>query len=851
MNTIRTFVIVPSLPEQLEPLRQLAYNVWWAWNAPATELFRRLDSDLWERTGHNPIALLGQISQQRLEQAARDDAYTAALYRVMDSFYVYMKGRTWFDERYPQQRGETIAYFSAEFGLHESMPIYSGGLGVLAGDHLKSASDLGIPLVGVGPMYRQGYFDQQITQDGRQLEFYKTYDFHAWPATPVAGGDGMPVQIDVRLGEQTLHARIWRVNVGRVRLFLLDADVPDNPPELRVITSRLYGGDSEMRIRQEILLGVGGMRALRAMNINPAVSHMNEGHAAFLAVERVRQTMVDQRMSFAEAREAVTAGNLFTTHTPVPAGIDRFEPDLFEANFGWMAAELGISLGELLALGRENPAQADETFCMAILALRLARRSNGVSKLHGEVSRAMWKHCWPDVPPQEVPITHVTNGIHIRSWLSAPMAELFDQYLGPNWAEDPQAAERWKRVEDIPDAELWRVHERRRERLIAVIRNRLREQCLRRGSPPAEIKAADEVLDPKALTIGFARRFAPYKRATLLFRNPDRLAALLRDGERPVQFVYSGKAHPKDGAGKDLVSEIAEACKAPEFRRRIVLLENYDINVARELVTGVDVWLNNPLRPHEASGTSGMKVPANGGLHLSCLDGWWPEAYDGENGWTIGDGLLYDDREYQDHVESEALYNLLEREVVPMFYERTVDGLPRRWIRRVKAAMRTICPVFSTHRMLREYAERLYVPTLKRYHRIAADGFAVARGLRDWKERMRREWGGVRFVEVLADQHAVLKVGDRMPLTARVALGGVPPAEVVVEAFYGPLGPSGEITHGEFAPMAHVREDDGGTHVFEGAIPCSVSGRHGYAIRVAPHHADLEDRHETGLAVWG
>lgn len=850
MNITRTFVIVPSLPEQLEPLRQLAYNLWWSWNAPATELFRRLDTDLWERVGHNPVALLGQISQQRLEQAAHDDAYTAALYRVMDSFYIYMKGRTWFDERYAAHRDERIAYFSAEFGLHECLPIYSGGLGVLAGDHLKSASDLGIPLVGVGLMYRQGYFEQQITQDGRQLEFYQTYDFHQWPATPVTDSTQLPVTISLPLGRHTLHARIWVVNVGRVKLYLLDADVPENPPESRTITARLYGGDGEMRIRQELLLGVGGMRALRACGIQPSVCHMNEGHAAFLALERVRQTMVEHNLSFSEAREAVTAGNLFTTHTPVPAGIDRFDPELFEANAGWLAAELGVSMADLLAIGRENPAHADEPFCMAILALRLARRSNGVSRLHGEISRGMWTHCWPDLPPQELPITHVTNGIHTRSWLSAPMAELFDQYLGPGWAEDPQAAERWRRVEEIPEAELWRVHERRRERLVAVIRRRLREQCRRRGSPPAEIKAADEVLDPKALTIGFARRFAPYKRATLLFRNPQRLAALLRDVDRPVQFIFGGKAHPRDGAGKDLVSEIAEACQAPEFRQRIVLLENYDINVARELVTGVDVWLNNPLRPHEASGTSGMKVPANGGLHLSCLDGWWPEAYDGENGWAIGDGLLYDDREYQDHVECEALYNLLEREVIPMFYERTVDGLPRRWIRRVKAAMRTICPVFNTHRMLREYTERLYVPTLLRHRDVVAGDFAVARGLTAWKDRLRREWAAVRIVELLSDAPPVLKVGDRMPLTARVALGGVAPADVVVEAFYGPLGPSGEISHGEFAPMKHAGQHPSGEHIFDGALPCNVSGRHGYTVRVAPHHKDLEDRHETGLAVW-
>ncbi|MBP7746693.1 MAG: alpha-glucan family phosphorylase [Phycisphaerae bacterium] len=851
MKNIRTFVIVPSLPELLEPLRQLAYNLWWTWNPTATDLFRRLDVDLWRRVGHNPVALLWQVSQARLIQAARDDAYVAQLCRVMDSFYVYMNSRTWFDEHYPSERDTVIAYFSAEFGLHESMPIYSGGLGVLAGDHLKSASDLGVPLVAVGLAYRHGYFKQQLTEDGWQLESYPVHDPHQWCATPVLTPEGHQLQISVPLGTHAVHAGLWLVNVGRVKLYLLDTDIPDNPPELRGLTARLYGGDGTMRIRQEMLLGIGGLRALRTIGIHPLVCHMNEGHAAFLALERIRLAMREHNLSYREAREAAFGGNIFTTHTPVPAGIDRFDPRIVEQHLGWMAHELGISMRDLLALGREHPDRNEEEFCMPLLALRMSYRSNGVSKLHGDVARGMWQGYWPGIPREEVPITHITNGIHTRTWTSPTMADLFDQYLAPGWAEADEHDPLWRRIAEIPDAELWRVHVRRREWMIAAIRRRLRDQLKGRGAPPAEIKAAEEVLDPEALTIGFARRFAPYKRATLIFRNLERLAALIGNRERPVQFIFAGKAHPNDGAGKELIKHIAVICARPEFRRRIVFLENYDISLARVMVQGIDVWLNNPLRLHEASGTSGMKVPANGGLNLSCLDGWWPEAYNGENGWAIGDGRVYDDLAYQDHVESESLYNLLEREIVPLFYERTIDDLPRQWVARMKESMKTIVPVFNTNRMLREYAERMYLPALRRVCKVRADDFAMARALSTWKDRLRSHWHEVRVAEVQAPGHQILKVGDQLPLLVRIRLGPIPPEDVAVEAYWGPLTPDGEITSGSAVRMKYARAESNGEHWFEGAVPCQASGRNGYAIRVVPCHEDLADRYDQGLVVWG
>jgi glycogen phosphorylase len=851
MNHVRTFVVVPSLPEPLEPLRQLAYNLWWSWDHASRDLFRRLDVDLWEQVAHNPVAMLWRIEQKRLELAARDDAYMAQVHRVLDGFYLYLNGRTWYEEHFPDTKDEPIAYFSAEFGLHESLPIYSGGLGVLAGDHLKAASDLGVPLVGVGLMYRQGYFEQQLTEDGWQLESYPNHDFHQMPAALSKDADGNPLRVQVRIGTSTLFAQIWLVHVGRVNLYLLDADIPENSPELRVVTSRLYGGDQRMRIRQEILLGIGGLRALRAVGVAPKACHINEGHAAFLVPERIRQVMVEHGLSWREARETVTAGHIFTTHTPVPAGIDRFEPKLVEEHLAWMASELGISMEEFLSLGREDHSGKTGAFCMPILALRLAMCSNGVSQLHGDVARGMWQGHWPGVPKEEIPITHITNGVHIRTWISAQMADLFDQYLGPVWAEAPADSEVWARVDEIPDAELWRVHDRRREHLVGMVRRRLKEQLRRRGAAPAEIKAADEVLDPEALTIGFARRFAPYKRASLILRNLERLTRLIKTADRPIQLIFAGKAHPADGAGKELIKQLSAICSRPEFRRHVVFLEGYDMRLARILVQGVDVWLNNPLRLHEASGTSGMKVPANGGLNLSCLDGWWPEAYNGDNGWAIGDGRVYEDLAYQDHVESESLYNLVEREIVPLFYERTVDDVPRKWLARVKESIKTICPVFSTIRVLRDYSERMYQPALQRARRLGENQFAIARNLAAWKQTLAQQWHQVRITEVQAEPREVFKVGDQLRLVTKVHLGTVDPKDVAVEVYIGQVDTAGEISKGSSIVMRHVQEDRDGVHEFDGVIPCGRSGRQGYAIRVVPNHADLVNRYEPGLVVWG
>ncbi len=852
MNHVRNFTVLPSLPEPLKPLREIAYNLWWTWNPDAIETFRRLDLDLWRELKHNPVAMLARIRQERFDRLAHDPAYAASLGRVQTAMNDYMSGRSWFQEHYADQNVGTIAYFSAEFGLHECLPIYSGGLGILAGDHLKSASELGLPLVGVGLLYRQGYFHQYLTNDGYQFEDYPELDFSTIPVTRVLKDDGTQLRVSMDVGGHHVHANIWLVTVGRVRLYLLDTNVPENRSEDRDLTIRLYGGDQEMRIRQEIVLGIGGMRALEALGIDPSVCHMNEGHSAFLALERIRQKMHAHGLNIDEARELVAAGTVFTTHTPVPAGIDRFPETLVTKYLNSYCQALGIGLDDLMSFGKFHPTDPNESFCMAVLALRLAYLSNGVSQLHGEVSRKMFNDVYPGVPINEVPITSITNGVHIRSWLSRDMAHLYDQYLGPQWTEDPLNQAIWKRIDLIPDAELWRTHERLRERLVAFARRRLKQQLISRGAPPAEVYAADEVLDPEALTIGFARRFATYKRATLLMKDEDRLARILRDPQRPVQFLLAGKAHPKDEAGKELIKKIVQFTKQANIRTRMVFLEDYDMSIARLLIEGVDVWLNTPTKLHEASGTSGMKVPPNGGINMSVLDGWWPEAYDGTNGWAIGDRRIYGNDDYQDFMESQSIYDLLEKEIIPKFYDRGVDGVPRKWVAMMKASMRTCCPVFNTNRMVREYTERFYLPASKRWNRFREGEFEVTKQVASWGHKLQHKWDEVRIEKVDANIPSEATVGNQLPVNAEIRLGSIDPQEVSVELYYGPTDSRGLITTGN-ASMLQCEGQNGepGVYRYNGAIPCEYSGNYGYALRIVPHHPEMTARYHIGLIRWG
>jgi starch phosphorylase len=859
-RSIRTFTVLPRLPQRLQPLQKLAYNLWWCWNHEAVALFRRIDDDLFTAVENSPVKLLGQVDQARLEQLAHDDGFLAHMDRVEEGFDAYMAAPTWFQETYGDQSDKIpagggpcrVAYFSAEFGIHESLPVYSGGLGVLAGDHLKSASDLGIPLIGVGLMYREGYFRQYLNVDGWQQERYPENDFFNLPLIPETRSDGKPLLVGIPFPQREVQVRVWRIQVGRIPLYLLDANIPQNNPDDRTITARLYGGDHEMRIRQEIILGIGGVRALRALGKPPTVCHMNEGHAAFCGLERIRQMMEENRLDFPAALEAVKAGSCFTTHTPVPAGNDVFSPQLVEQYLGSYMHQFRISRDEFLGLGRQNPKDQAEPFGMTVLAIRLSNVTNGVSRLHGSVSRRMWKAIWPDVPEAELPITSITNGVHVRSWVSPDMIQLYDRYLGVQWEGRPTDHSIWKRTDHVPDAELWRTHERRRERLVAFARGRLRLQLTNRGAPPSEINRAEEVLDPEALTIGFARRFATYKRGTLLFRNLERLIAIINNKDRPVQIIFAGKAHPRDHGGKELIAEILHVARRPELRRRIVFLEDYDMNVARYLVQGVDVWLNNPRRPLEASGTSGMKVCCNGGLNLSILDGWWVEGYAQNNGWAIGHGEEYTDLTYQDDVESRAIYDLLEQEIVPLFYTRSSDGLPRGWLRMMKQAISTICPFFNTNRMVQEYVEKCYWPSSQRTAQLSADNLKRAGQLAQWRKGLLRGWGQVRVEAVEADGADPMHVGTELRVKARVHLGGLAPDDVEVQLFHGVVDSLGEIPSPRTVAMSHNgAPKDGASWVYQGVIPCRSSGQHGFAVRVLPKNADLANPFEPGLVCWG
>ncbi|MBI5832531.1 MAG: alpha-glucan family phosphorylase [Armatimonadetes bacterium] len=847
MKPLKTFHVTPALPENLAILRDMAYNLYWSWHPEVIEVFRRLDRDLWESTGHNPVKMLGEVRQNVLTSAAADEGFLAQLRRASEAFQTYLS-EVGYVEKGCEEHHLRVGYFSMEFGLTECLSIYSGGLGMLAGDHLKSASDLGVNLVAVGLLYQQGYSRQYLNADGWQQDFFPENDFFNLPVEECLDAAGEPVMVSVDYPTGPVHAKVWRVNVGRVPLHVLDTNIPANArAEDRDLTDRLYGGDDDMRLRQEILLGIGGLRALDKLGLRPTVCHMNEGHAAFLALERIRQQMVEKGIPFAEAREATVPGNVFTTHTPVPAGNDRFSPEAMTLYFTEYARQLGLPWREFMGLGRENPADDHEFFCMTVLALKLAAHNNGVSELHGEVARGMWINVWPGVPLNEVPVGAITNGVHARSWVSSDMAELFDRYMGPRWADNPMDRAVWERVDKIPDEELWRTHERRRERLVAFARDCLTRQLDRTGATPRERRVAGEVLDPKALTIGFARRFATYKRGTLLLRDLDRLARIVNQTDRPLQIIYAGKAHPKDNDGKEFIRQIVHTARMEPFRHRIVFLEDYDQVVARRLVQGVDLWLNTPLRPLEASGTSGMKVVFNGGLNCSIPDGWWPEGYNGYNGWCIGRGESYEDRAYQDDVESRALYDLLEREIVPIYYDREGDGPPREWVARVKNSIRTLAPVFNTNRMVLEYTRSFYMPSGIAFNALNQDGRAKA--LADYKAKARAAWAGVHLVEVNGGDQSALVVGQKKPVTATVALGQLTADEVCVQAWYGRIDPRDEIVDGVAVNLT-VQSCEGGRAVFAGDIPCAKSGRQGYQVRIIPKHPDLASPLTMGLVKW-
>ncbi len=847
------FNVAPSLPEKLEPLIEISKNLYWSWNKDAIELFRRLDNKLWETTHHNPVLLLGKISQERLKEVVKDDGFISHMNRALLDLRNYINEVNWYQRNYKSEGNSFIAYFSAEFGLTECLQIYSGGLGILAGDHLKSASDLGIPLVGVGLCYKEGYFQQYLTSDGWQQERYELTDFYNQPMSLVKDEKGEAIKLDLEFPGRKVFFQIWKIQVGRTPLYLLDTNVPENSDDDKFITRTLYGGSIETRIQQEILLGIGGIRALHALGIQPQICHMNEGHSAFLALERIRVLIKNEGLTFDQAKDIGFYSNVFTTHTPVPAGIDVFPNELVEKYFGrYYRHELKISDKTFFQLGTILRDREPYSFNMAHLAMNMAGFVNGVSRLHGEVSKKMWVEGFKGVPFDEIPIDYVTNGIHTRSHISNEMEELLYRYMGEKFILSPGDPKVWERINDIPDEELWRTHERRRERLVAFARSVLYKQVKRRGGSNAEADAAKEVLNPSSLTIGFARRFATYKRATLFYRDIERLTDILCDTDFPVQLIIAGKAHPKDDAGKKLIQDIVRIAKDEKLRKKIVFLENYDMNTARYMVEGCDVWLNNPRRPLEASGTSGMKVIANGGLNFSILDGWWDEGYNPELGWKIGNGEEYEDLDYQDEIESRMIYETLEKEIVPTFYNRGEDKLPRKWISMMKSSMQNLGSFFNTERMVSEYTEKFYIKAYEKRKFIKANDWEKAKAFTAWKENMFGSWKDVRFINYSSENKGnEIKVGTEFVINAEVFLGNLKPADVSLQIYYGKKDDM-EKPHSNKNIVMECQNPDaeGGKFQYKGKINCDSTGQYGFTLRILPCHPILINPFELGLIKW-
>src|SRR6266478_5968412 len=849
MPTFQTYHVTPTLPAALEPLREMSFNLWWTWEPSARRLFRHLDPELWDRTNHNPVRMLQLSRQSRLEELAQDKNFVRELKQVFEEFEKYLGRHDTYGKTGPGSAIKNpIAYFSAEFGFHESIPNYSGGLGILAGDHCKSASDLDLNFVAIGLLYRHGYFRQQIDKDGVQQAINLNQNFYHLPLREVHRGE-TKFLISVRILDREVFARIWELRVGRVNVYLLDTDIPENRTEDRLITAELYGGDLEMRMRQEIMLGIGGVKALTALGIQPDVFHMNEGHSAFLALERIRLNVVEKKLDFFSALQVVAAANVFTTHTPVPAVNDSFPREMMRKYFGNFAKELNIPFDELFSFGqtRLNP---DDPFSMTILALRLSRHANGVSKLHGEVTRSLWKHVWSGVPVHEVRITSITNGVHTKTWMAPEFAALYSKHLGA-WEEHLTEAGFWRGVIDIPDAQLWETHQKLKRRLIDFVRDRERQRRERMGESPEFIRKVNRVLDPEILTIGFARRFATYKRGALLFSDKERLKRLVNDATRPVQFIFAGKAHPRDDAGKALIQEVYKFSREAGFENRVVFLEDYDSYIARRLVQGVDLWLNTPLRPMEASGTSGMKCAPNGGINLSVLDGWWHEGFNGNNGWAIAAEVSDGTVEFQSAVDANSLYQLLENQIIPLYYAKPDGKLPLAWLQLMRESIRSVTPVFNTHRMVKEYTERLYIPAARSHENFAQNGCEPATQLSQWKARMRKDWPQVRIHDVQVgnkDRQNIL-VGESLQVSAHLNLGDVDPGHVRVEAYHG-AADNGGIKDPSITVLNPSGRNGDGSYVYQGSVPASESGAYGFSVRVVPTHPNLMQTHELRLITW-
>ena len=851
MRNFKTFQVYPNIPKSLQFLEDLSRNMWWCWNKDAIELFRRMDPPLWVEAGRNPIAFLSKIPQGRLERLAKDKGYLAHLKEVKEQFQVRVLDP-------PEQSDlgnpgfapqESIAYFSMEFGIHESLPLFAGGLGILAGDHLKASSNINLPLTGVGLMYHHGYFRQYLNPDGRQQEEYPETDFYSLPVERVQNGSGNELRISVVGPDGPIHAIIWKIKIGRIPLYLLDTDILENNPASRDITSKLYPGDPKIRLAQEFLLGVGGMRALAAMNIHVKVLHMNEGHSAFASLERLAQIKSQYNVDLKTALEIVPRTTVFTTHTPVAAGHDEFPAEHVRPYLKPLGQTLETSEKEILSWGQPVGSDPEAPLSMFILGLHAASHCNGVSQLHGSVARRMWSHLWPERPVDEVPISHITNGIHISSFISQEFANLFNRYLGPDWHMGSRKSEHINHIDDIYDEELWRSHEMNRSRLVRTCREQLVKQYTRRNAPRNVIEALESVLDQNTLTIAFARRFATYKRAYLPFMDPQRLESIVNSKKYPVQFIFAGKAHPRDNEGKDLIKQVFQFASKPELRDRIVFLEDYDMHLARHLFQGADVWLNTPRRPFEACGTSGMKAAINGVINVSILDGWWCEGYTEERGWRIGNGEEYQDYDYQDAVESQALYNVLEYEVIPCFYDRKNGGLPGQWLQKMKATMKMAMEIFCSLRMATDYAGRYYLPAARRFEALLANQAQEAKNLADHLKRLHSLWKNIEIKPPVRKLRGPYRVGEKFDVTAEISLAELQPHEVDIELYYGNMKSLGNVVSSNVEPM-NVIEDRGNGHYLYGcSLTCQGSGRFGFTVRATPR-GDERVKSTPRLLTW-
>ena len=851
MYVFNRITVNPQLPKRIGRLSEISNNLWWTWNTEFLNLFKKIDMDLWESIDKNPIKFLRQVSQEKLENAAVNSEFLKEYDKQVQDFENYIKSRnTWFSYKYPENKNDLIAYFSAEYGLDETIPIYSGGLGILSGDHLKSASDLGIPLVAVGLLYKNGYFHQKINGEGIQETEYHNINISELPIHSLKGEDGEDMIISVKFPKRRLYLKVWQINVGRIKLYLLDSDIEKNHEEDRDVTLKLYGGDQEMRIRQEIVLGMGGTNLLRTLGLKPTIYHMNEGHSAFLTLELMKNEIKEKQISFELARDIASSKTVFTTHTPVPAGNDIFPISLVEKYFKDFWPRLNISREEFLKLGMKPGEELQENFNMGILALKIAGKKNGVSKLHGAVSRELFGEIWPNIAANESPIGYVTNGIHTCSWLAPKLKELYNKYLIPYWQDNIYLDEVWENIKNIPDNELWEVHKDRKEKLIQHVKENTINRLRRSGYNYDEIMEIVSKLDPNILTIGFSRRFATYKRATLIFKDIERITQILNNETKPVQLIFAGKAHPADKEGQDLIKYIHEISMMPQFKGKIFLLENYNIAMSRYLVSGVDVWLNNPRRPMEASGTSGQKASVNGVINFSVLDGWWAEGYDQTNGWTIGTNAEFDSYEAQDIADSTSMYNTLEGKIVPIYYEKNNEGYSEKWIKIMKNSIMTTGGKYSTARMLVDYTDKLYIPLCnlnKKYY----NNIENVASLQDWKRTLYNSWEQIKIEQMNNLDNITMDAGNNIEVHCMVQLPNISVDNITVEAYYGKILDNGVVEDVSIIPMKLVKEEsENRKYYYSAKIELTTGGNYGYTFRVMPKHEMILEPTNLNLVKW-